>query len=183
MKSTDIASRLVIDSTLVRGLSYYTGPIFEIMIPQGKEVGSISGGGRYDKLVELFGGEPTPAVGISFGIERIVDLIQSNEKQKKKIGIDGPVIQIVYDPNHYDNVLKIAQELRKKGIRAEYDLLQRNFSKQLKLANQNSVKYSLILGQDEIQSGKLSVKDMDTGAQKQMTLEEILVRLNKNEPL
>ena len=154
--------KIKIDLSLVRGLEYYTGSVFEIVTKNSKS--SIAGGGRYDKLIETFGGKPTPATGISLGIERIFQLIK---KQKK------PITQI-YIANVNDDVkkdvIKLAKKFRELGINTEYDLMNRNLRKQLDYVNSKKIPYVIVIGNKEIKTKKLKLRNMQTG--KEVFIEE-----------
>ena len=154
------------DLSLVRGLEYYTGPVFEISA--GLNV-SVGGGGRYDNLIEAFGGKPIPATGISFGIDRVMLAMEEKrliktEKTKTKIYI-APVV---------DTVIKDAIILAKKlillDIPAEFDVMKRSLTKELDYANVKGIPYVIVLGEKEIKSGKAKLRDMKTGQEWEINL-------------
>ncbi|MBI2578597.1 MAG: histidine--tRNA ligase [Candidatus Aenigmarchaeota archaeon] len=158
------------DMSLVRGLEYYTGPVFEIKV--GKARLSIGGGGRYDKLIELFGGKPTPATGISFGVERLVDIMEAEKM------LDTPkTIARVFIASAGDvrpAVLKAAKELRRLGINCEYDVMQRDLGKQLQYVNARSVPFVLIIGEKEVKEGVYRLRDMKSGEEQLLkSLEDV----------
>lgn len=175
---TQVADSIVIDSSLVRGLDYYTGPIFEARIGSGEEVGSVVGGGRYDGLVETFGGQPTSAVGFSFGIERLIDLVNKDPKKRAKFEQAGPLVQIVYfQKEMLPEVLRVATKLRDQRISVDYDLSGRAFKKQLQQANNAKACYALIIGEEELLRGKYQLKDLKQGEQTELTIEEICKKI------
>ena len=181
LKTTDLKDRIVFDQSLVRGLDYYTGPIFEIEISSGKEVGSISGGGRYDELVEKFGGQPTTAVGISFGIERIIDLVKKDLDKSKRFEVQAPKIQIIYQSDLLSRALELASHLRARKIKTDLDVNSRSFKKQFQLAAQNSADFAVIIGEDELASDTYTLKDLKTNEQINMSFSNLLRKVSKNE--
>lgn len=173
-------SDILVDYTLARGLDYYTGPIYEIKIKKGEEVGSIAGGGRYDQLVELFGGNPTPAVGISFGIERIIDIIEKDRFLSKVFKIKAPIVFVVYiEAEFFNHAFKIVENIRKEGISADIDLTMRPFKKQLKYANERGYPYVLFVGEEEIRTKRYGLKDMESGEQVSLKFEEVIEKLKE----
>lgn len=168
------------DPTLIRGFDYYTGPIYEIRIIDGEDMGSISGGGRYDRLVETFGGQPTTAVGISFGIERIIDLIETNEALKSRFASAPAQLFICHmNPELLSHAFTLAEELRNAGISVDMDMSSRKFQKQMQYADDKKYPTCLIIGEDEAKSGEYMLKDMKTGEQRKMGKSSIIALLVK----
>ncbi len=133
-----------IDFSLVRGLDYYTGPIYEIRSTDRKELGSFAGGGRYDQLIQTLGGQATSAVGISFGIERLIEVIKKREKYSNIIS--SVVVFISYtNKEMLPIVLNAAKIFREAGIATEFDLTGRNLKRQLAYASAINAKYSFII--------------------------------------
>ncbi len=162
-----------VDLSLARGLDYYTGPIFEVLAKGYEDYGSIAGGGRYDEIIGLFGGEPTPATGISLGVERIVLLLEMKQGfEGLKLGSEVLVAAIseVVVPE----AILITQELRTAGILTLMDLTGRRLSKQLEYANKKSVRKVVIVGEKDIAGGNVTVRDMSTGEQEKVEREELL---------
>ncbi len=168
---------ILIDFSMVRGLDYYTGPIFEITTRTRKEVGSVAGGGRYDNLIELYGGRETPATGISLGIERIYEIMDS-ENMFDVPASNTTVFIVSVKKEIRKNVLEISQELRKGGINTETDLTGRDLRKQLDYANRKQIPYALIVGPKELKSGKFTLKDMRTGRETALTLGGVAKKVN-----
>ncbi|MEM5836280.1 MAG: histidine--tRNA ligase [Candidatus Aenigmatarchaeota archaeon] len=172
-----IAELLVLDFSLARGLDYYTGPIFEIEVKKEK-IGSLAGGGRYDKLIELYGGKPTPATGISLGIERIMEIL----KKEKKIKLQKTRVK-VFVANVEESVKKeaieIANKLRKEGIPTQVDLMKRNLTKQLEYADALGIPFVVIVGKKEVEKKKFKVKDMEKKIEKELGVEEIIELLKE----
>ncbi len=151
------------DFTMVRGLGYYTGPIFETIITE-PNLGSITGGGRYDDLVGLFKGESVPTVGTSLGIERIIDLMEALNLYPPNIG--GTVVQVmvtVFDDTTQVESARLTAELRAAGIRTELYMLDRPLGKQIGSADKKGVPLVAILGADEIAAGVVKFKRLVDG--------------------
>ncbi len=160
-----------IDLSTARGLAYYTSTVFEIYDSKGN-FRSICGGGRYDNLVALLGGEKTPATGFAIGYATLKLLLEERGLLPKiELGCDYYVI-IVSEKVKRD-ALEIAEKLRKRYI-VDTDLMQRKMQKQLDYANSIGAKKVIFVGEDEIKSGKLTVKDMKTGKQEKISLKELL---------
>lgn len=140
---------------LVRGLDYYTRTVFEIKSNNLGSQNAVCGGGRYDNLVEELGGEPTPAIGFAMGMERLISLLEEKECSK----LDGFIVS-----SDTTEALKLAQELRLQSLNIEQDLTNKKFTKQLEKASK-AANFALILGEDEIKTGKVSVKNLATGEQ------------------
>jgi histidyl-tRNA synthetase len=163
-KSFGYAEYLVVELSLARGLDYYTGPVFEVSAKGYEDYGSIAGGGRYDEIINIFGGDTTPATGISFGIERLVPLLEiKGGFEGVTLGVDVLVAPISEKVKR--EAIKVAQELRAAGNRTIIDLLGRRFSKQLEYADKKHVRKVVIIGERELAEGCLTVRDMKTGEQ------------------
>lgn len=140
---------------LVRGLDYYTKTVFEIKSSVLGSQSAVAGGGRYDGLVEMLGGEKTPAVGFALGVERLFELVEHIEQSK----LDYFVVS-----NMQDKALETVQMLRDKGYSADFDFQNRKFSKQLEKAGKIA-KRAVIIGEDEVTGGYYTVKNLETGEQ------------------
>ncbi|MHA6326908.1 histidine--tRNA ligase [Roseivivax sp. CAU 1753] len=173
--------RIVIDPSVVRGLGYYTGPVFEaeltfeILDEKGRtrQFGSVAGGGRYDDLVKRFTGQAVPATGISIGVDRLLAALHA--KGRTQTTAQGPVVVTVMDRARMADYQAIVAELRQAGIRAEVYLGNpKNFGNQLKYADKRAAPVAVIAGSDEFETGKVQVKDLVLGAQiaRNATLEE-----------
>ncbi|HJW96929.1 MAG TPA: histidine--tRNA ligase [archaeon] len=174
-----ISERLIIDFSLVRGLDYYTGPIFEISARAEKELGSIAGGGRYDNLVEAYGGKWTPAVGISLGVERICSIMES-EKLLKAAESKTKVFVALAEGRFSKEALEIAQKLRTAGVNTQMDLMERPLKKQLEYVDKMKIPFVVFVGERELKSGKLVMKDMRKRKQGELSLERIIKVLAGN---
>jgi len=165
------ADRVVIDPSVVRGLAYYTGPVFEaeltfeILDDKGRkrQFGSVAGGGRYDDLVERFTGQKVPATGVSIGVDRLLAALR--EKGLAGTTAQGPVVVTVMDRDRMADYQAMAAELRAAGIRAEVYLGNpKNFGNQLKYADKRAAPIAIIQGADEAARGVVQVKDLILGA-------------------
>ena len=163
--------RAVIDPSVVRGLGYYTGPVFEaeltfeILDEKGRkrQFGSVAGGGRYDGLVERFTGQKVPATGISIGVDRLLAALRAKGLAGSEA--QGPVVVTVMDRDRMADYQAIASELRAAGIRAEVYLGNpKNFGNQLKYADKRGAPVAIIQGGDEAARGVVQVKDLVLGA-------------------
>jgi histidyl-tRNA synthetase len=163
--------RIVIDSSVVRGLEYYTGPVFEAELTapitddksQPIRLGSVVSGGRYDGLVERFTGEKVPATGISIGVSRLLFGLQRLGKYKE-CATQGPVVVLVLDRDRIADYQKMAQELRAAGIRAELYLGESGMKAQMKYADKRGSPCVVIQGGDEKANGQVQIKDLVLGA-------------------
>ena len=151
------------DLTMVRGLGYYTGPIFETIITE-PNLGSVTGGGRYDDLVGLFRGESLPTTGTSLGIERIIDLMDILNLYPAHIG--GTVVQVlvtVFGDETRAAATALAAELRAGGVRTELYLQDKNVGKQISYADKKGIPLVALLGSDEIAQGVVKFKRLRDG--------------------
>ena len=156
----------VIDFTMVRGLGYYTGPIFETVIEQ-PNLGSISGGGRYDELVGLFRRDSLPTTGISLGIERIIDLLDALDLYPPSLG--GTVVQAlvaVFDDDTRPQATRLAADLRRAGIRCELHLESRRLGRQLQAADRRGIPLVLLQGSGELERGQVKVRRLADGSER-----------------
>lgn len=148
-----------IDSSIVRGLDYYTKTVFEFI--DDKTGLTVLGGGRYDGLVEEFGGAPTPAVGFATGVERVMELFEATNEQVQE---NVPDLYIVScGDKETIKAIEIAENLRKLGLYVEKDIMERSFKAQFKYADKLNCKNVIVIGEDELTSGKVKVKNMATG--------------------
>ena len=159
---------IVINFGIARGLDYYTGMVFEIY---GKKEGArqVCGGGRYDNLIELFGEQPTPAVGFAYGFDRVMLNIDDFEVEDESILI----IPIKKDKKLLKECLNIADVLRESGKSVEVDLMNRKLNKALNYANTVGISKVIIIGEKELSEGKVSLKNMKTGEQELVDLEDL----------
>ncbi|MGD1007430.1 MAG: histidine--tRNA ligase [Ignavibacteriaceae bacterium] len=159
-----------IDPKLVRGLDYYTKTTFEIVSGKVGSQSALCGGGRYDLLVEQLGGEPTPGVGFAAGMERILFACENEQSLNlPEENIDLYIIKL--DKNLSSKVFDLALYFRKGDLVVDYDYLDRSVKAQMREANKFNARYVLFIGGDEFQSGKLNLKNMGTGEQKLIGLD------------
>ncbi len=163
--------RIRIDPSVVRGLEYYTGPVFEVELmfsTDGKDgsprFGSVGGGGRYDGLVSRFRGEPVPATGFSIGVSRLLAALQHLGKVKTKAEA-GPVVVTVFDKDRIADYQQMVASLRNAGIRAELYLGSGKFGPQMKYADRRNAPCVVIQGSDEKAKGEVTIKDLIVGAE------------------
>ncbi|HEY2721767.1 MAG TPA: ATP phosphoribosyltransferase regulatory subunit, partial [Chitinophagaceae bacterium] len=166
-------SSLIIDLTLARGLNYYTGTILEIKA-KDVEMGSIGGGGRYDDLTGLFGVPNIPGVGISFGVDRIYDVMEELRLFPDNVYIGTQVLFFNLGEKEIKTTFDLAQQLRKKNIRCEIYHEPAKFDKQFKYAEKKSIPFVVIIGEEEIKSGLYKVKELATGKQSELTVDKLL---------
>jgi histidyl-tRNA synthetase len=166
---------LIFDLTLARGLNYYTGAIFEVKAHDVK-MGSICGGGRYDDLTALFGLKGLSGVGISFGADRIYDVMTELELFPKELDRTLDLLFVNFGAEEGKYCLKLLQQVRNLGLAAELYPSAAKLQKQLKYANDRSVAYVVMIGAEEAAAGTLSFKNMDTGAQEQLSSADFLTK-------
>lgn len=162
------------DFTLARGLDYYTGPIFEVILPDRPEVGSVAGGGRYDDLVGLFLKESFPAVGTSFGMERIHTLLKDRLETAHQKHFDIDVLVCYFDESTRKNSLGIVRELREAGYRSELYFRADKMKKQFSYADKKNIPLVAICGTDEIEAGIVKIKNMRTGDQESIDKSQLV---------
>ncbi len=166
---SDYQKFLTLDLSMVRGLDYYTGPIFEVSLGP---YGAIAGGGRYDTLISQMAGKNIPGVGISLGIERIIEVMREEGTLPDGRGLRVYVANA--DPRSRRGAYKILQDLRSAGIPAEADIMNRNISNQLKYAGKTAASLVLIVGSRGLSSGVVTLRNMLTGEQKEVQRGEIV---------
>ncbi len=158
----------VLDPFLVRGLDYYTKTTFEFSSDLLGSQSAFAGGGRYDHLVEKFGGKPTPAVGFAAGIERIMLLLENEEIPKP--GLDAFVVYSGEEARAL--AVKMVNELRAKGFSIDFEPDPKGFKAQMKKANRDGAEVALIMGEDELAQGTVTVKNLKTGEQGMVSLDK-----------
>ncbi len=171
-----LANNLMVDFSIVRGLQYYTGVVFEFKDPHGKIKSSLAAGGRYDNLLSLYSGKNVPAVGISIGIDRVLDAMDFSSSPKKT---PAQVYVAYIKDKNYNYALAIANRLRDAGINTDINTAKRNINNQFVYANSLRFKYVVVVGDAEEQESKLKLKDLVTGEEEAMTFEEALERVRR----
>lgn len=176
LKGLEIRSEVELDLTLARGLNYYTGAILEVKALD-VQIGSISGGGRYDNLTGVFGMQGVSGVGISFGADRIYDVLNQLELYPAHTAQTTELLFVNFGEKEVAFVLPVLQELRKAGVRAELYPDTAKMKKQMTYANNKGIAYVAIVGEDELAQGMILLKNMETGEQQSLTPEALLKQL------
>ena len=159
---------------LVRGLDYYSRTTFEITSLDLGAQNAICGGGRYDGLTEILGGKPTPGIGFAAGMERILLAMKDDQLNKDEVKI----YIVGLGDNTLTTVIKLAEDLREQNLSTEFDVLRRSLKAQLREANKMNVKYAIIIGDEELESNQLEVKNFSTGNQQKIELSKIVDHMN-----
>ncbi|MBI2580058.1 MAG: histidine--tRNA ligase, partial [Candidatus Aenigmarchaeota archaeon] len=149
------------DMSIARGLEYYTGFVFECVIAGFEELGSVVGGGRYDSLIEKYGGQTTPATGFSIGIERLMQVLEKKNliQARRRPSVYLAPVSEKFVPG----ASKMAENLRSSGIVSEYDVMSRSLSKQLDYASARKFGFVVVIGEKELSSGVYRLRNMKTG--------------------
>ena len=173
---SNLKSEIFTDFTLARGLNYYTGIIFEIKA-KNVQMGSIGGGGRYDDLTGTFGVPNVPGVGISFGVDRIYDVMEELNLFPENVESGTQVLFFNLGEAESKTAFNLMQLLRNSGIRCEIFHEQTKFDKQFKYAEKKNIAYAVIIGTKEMEEGTCTLKDLRSGEQKTLKQEDLLVQL------
>lgn len=175
-------SQIELDITLARGLNYYTGVIIEVKVDDKRSsfTSSVLGGGRYDDLTGIFGLPNVSGVGISFGVDRIYDVMEEM-KLFDALSLDTSATQVLFvnfGKEEEQYCLKLLKQIRGAGVNAELYPEQAKMKKQMSYADDNKIPYVVLVGADEMQTGKLSIKNMQTGTQEKMELVDLIKLLS-----
>ena len=176
LKNTSCVNEINFDWSLARGLNYYTGCILEVVCPQ-VNIGSIGGGGRYDDLTAVFGWKGVSGVGISFGAARIYDVMRELDLFPISIRQRTKVLLIAFDENTHQYAFDCLMSLRAAGISSSIYPQPTKLKKQMKYANDRAMPYVALAGDDEMKANGLMLKNMQTGEQSLLTLEEVIATL------
>ena len=176
LKSVGLKNEIQLDLTLARGLNYYTGAIFEVKALD-VEMGSITGGGRYDNLTGIFGMPGLSGVGISFGADRIYDVLNTLDLYPKDSMTATQVLFINFGEKETAYCLSIINKVRARGIRAEIYPDTAKMKKQMSYANAKQIPFVALAGENEMKEGKITIKNMETGEQQMVTPEELIAKL------
>lgn len=166
-----------LDITLARGLNYYTGCIFEVKTNE-VAMGSIGGGGRYDDLTGMFGLKDLTGVGVSFGADRIYDVLEELNLFPESSSVSTQVLIVNFGDETYPHALPLLYQLRDAGISAEFYPVAAKLKKQMGYADDKQIPYVLLVGEEEIASGRYSLKDMASGTQRKVSQEELITFLS-----
>ncbi len=172
----NVETEVELDLTLARGLNYYTGAIFEVKALD-VEIGSITGGGRYDDLTGIFGMKDVSGVGISFGADRIYDVLNQLDLYPKESIVSTELLFVNFGETEALYALKALQSVRKAGIKAELYPDSAKMKKQMNYANKKDISYVALVGENEMKEGKVTLKNMATGEQKLLAVEEMIYEI------
>ncbi|HAN18446.1 MAG: histidine--tRNA ligase [Bacteroidetes bacterium GWC2_33_15] len=175
-ETIDINTELELDLTLARGLNYYTGAIIEVKALE-VEIGSICGGGRYDDLTGVFGLKDVSGVGVSFGADRIYDVMEQLDSFPKEIVSSTKVLFVNFGENEEKYCLPLLKILRDNGVNSEIYPDSAKMNKQMTYANNKNIPFVILVGENEMQKGVLTVKNMVSGEQFEMKFDELLQKL------
>jgi histidyl-tRNA synthetase len=171
-KGGPAAEYLRVDPYLARGLSYYTGPIFEIEFPGFS--GSGGGGGRYDDLVGMFSGQRIPSCGFSLGLERILLMMEEQQMFPERLAGQPQVLVTQFDESTIGTSFTLAQQLRAAGLRVDlYPDLDR-YGRQFKYAEERRIRYAVLASPREVEAGVIAIKDLVTGEQVETPSSEVI---------
>ncbi|RKE03734.1 histidine--tRNA ligase [Marinifilum flexuosum] len=176
LDSLNVETEVELDLTLARGLNYYTGAIFEVK-SKDMEFGSITGGGRYDDLTGIFGLKDVSGVGISFGADRIYDVLEQMNKFPEETAATTKVLFINFGEKEELFCLPVLSKLRANGINAEIYPASQKMKKQMTYANNKNIPYVIMVGETEMEEGVVSLKNMETGDQEKLTPEQLIEKL------
>ena len=174
----DVASQVQLDLTLARGLDYYTGCIFEVKALD-VQIGSITGGGRYDNLTGIFGMPGLSGVGISFGADRIYDVMGQLNLYPEALATSTQLLFLNFGTQEADYCLPLLQQVRQAGVSAEIYPDAAKLKKQLQYANARMVPYVAMAGEDEVKAGEITLKNMITGQQERVKPAELIKKLKE----
>jgi histidyl-tRNA synthetase len=171
-----------LDITLARGLNYYTGAIFEVKAKVGKLTSSITGGGRYDDLTGIFGLPNMSGVGISFGADRIYDVLNELDLYPPSVATSTQLLFVTFGEAEQHYSLPLLTKVRKAGINAEiYPDAKAKMKKQMGYADDRKIPFVVIVGGDEMQSGHLTLKNMHSGTQEKLPIDQVIEEVKKQE--
>ncbi len=171
-KAYGIEDWILFDASVVRGLAYYTGIVFEAFDRKG-ELRAIAGGGRYDKLLETFGGDATPAAGFGFGDAVIIELLKERNVLPSFDGTDIDSVVFAMNEDLYDSAVAIATKLRKSGQSVDVVLEKKKTKWVFKHADRIKSRYVVIIAPDEHANGEVSIKDLENGEQTKVKIEDL----------
>ncbi len=175
LEAYELKGEYSVDFSLVRGLDYYTSLVFEFKNSKNEAEPSIAGGGRYDNLVGMYSRVNVGAVGGSLGIDRIMNMLGYGEKYTYA----RIVVSYIKDSN-FKYALKTANALRNRGIYADLNIASKNIANQLKYANALKFEYAAIVGDEEEKEGKIKLRELSTGKEEKLSVEEVIAKLEKN---
>ena len=173
--------RVEVDLSIVRGLGYYTGVVFEAKCKDGS-IGSIAGGGRYDDLISSLGGPQLPATGMAIGVERLLEALSAQGELPRYRPAEVTVIPVGAERKVLAAALKVAQELRNNGFRVVVEYSRRSLSKTLERLSKSGVRFAIILGPSELSAGIMTVRDMEAWEEFKVRVEEVVSLIKARVP-
>lgn len=179
LKTISFKTDVFLDLSLARGLDYYTGSIIEVQADDF-EIGSVCGGGRYDDLTGIFGLEGVSGVGISFGADRIYDVLYNLELFPVELSSVTKIMFVNFGSNEEQYCFSLANKLRDKGISTEIYPEPAKLKKQMSYANKKGIEYVALVGENEMKNNKVTLKDMLSGEQEEMKLEGVINRIKNS---
>jgi histidyl-tRNA synthetase len=177
VEADPVGARLEFDLTLARGLNYYTGSILEVKSEE-VAIGSICGGGRYDDLTGIFGLEGVSGVGISFGADRIYDVLLQLDRFPRRAALDTTLLFVNFGEQEVKHIIPILGRLRKSGIASELYPEQAKMKKQMAYADKREIPFVALVGEQEVKDGVVTLKEMETGKQERLSPDELVKRLS-----
>jgi histidyl-tRNA synthetase len=177
METASPRAAVELDLTLARGLNYYTGSIFEVKSLE-VEIGSVCGGGRYDDLTGIFGLEGVSGVGVSFGADRIYDVLLQLGRFPKRSELDTTLLFVNFGEQEVQHILPILGRLREQGVASEIYPDQAKMKKQMNYANSRNIPYVALVGEQEVKAGVLTLKEMESGKQEQLSPDQLVERFS-----
>ena len=172
----DVSKYLELNLGFARGLEYYTGMIFEIFIPE-LDI-AVGGGGRYDRLIETFGGNPTPAVGCALGLDRILLAMDQTKLFSNLVLYPEKILIVPFNEEMLPKAMEISKKLREKGKCIELEIVRKGLKKALSYADSQDFRYIIIIAPEEVKANKFGLRDMKSGQQKTVTFNEALTILD-----
>ena len=171
------AGRVSLDVSIARGLDYYTGTIYETLLGDLPEIGSVCSGGRYDNLADLFTAQQLPGVGASLGLDRMLAALEELGRTQKAT-TPAPVLVTMFDAGRVSDYLQIGRRLRKAGIGTEVYPEAKNIGKQMKYADRKGFRLAVIAGGDEFAAGQFQVKDLQNGTQASVAAADLITHIS-----
>ncbi len=169
-----LSGNIIVDFSLARGLGYYTGTVWEFVVMQNKKrLPTLAAGGRYDSLIGIYSKTQVPAVGSSIGLSRVFEIVKAQDPRRTYAQIYVANIGQI----NFDYAATVANSMRSRGIRADLNLTARSISKQLEYANSMGIRYTAIVGDVERQGSKVRLRDMSTGSEELLGLEDVIKKL------
>ncbi|CAI1492561.1 Histidine--tRNA ligase [Thermococcus nautili] len=178
LEAYGVSKWIRIDLGIARGFDYYTSVVFEAIAPNDLGIGSIGGGGRYDNLIEVFGGKPTPATGFAIGVERLIPILEwKGLIPEVRLRPDVYVIPIGKEVELRKTAVEVVSALRRAGVKADVELTGRKLRKALDYAGRLNVPYVVLIGKRDLENGNVTIRDMETGEQRVVKKEDVVKEL------